>query len=234
MLLSEYYLIFGNANFLNELCAKREIVTINSILCFLNPEKSILFLEVIEWENVKKLWLSGSIRESSINTNILENLASFFEGNIDYSIYDKIGEFPHFNPDLDNEEGPKVIEEFRQELNEADALIFCTPEYARGIPGVLKNAIDWLVSSGQLLNKTVAVITASPMVSGGEKAQTSFLQTLEMLNANVVKNGTLVISSVGTKLNSKGEAIDKDTRFSLELLIESIITEIKKKKAPLV
>ncbi|MFP3846295.1 NADPH-dependent FMN reductase, partial [Priestia filamentosa] len=68
---------------------------------------------------------------SSINTNILENLASFFTGNIDYPIYDKIGEFPHFNPDLDNEKGPKGIEEFGQELNEADALIFCTPEYAR-------------------------------------------------------------------------------------------------------
>ncbi|YCA45549.1 NAD(P)H-dependent oxidoreductase [Bacillus sp. JZ8] len=161
----------------------------------------------------KVIAISGSIRESSINTNILENLASFFTGNIDYSIYDKIGEFPHFNQDLDNKKGPKVIEEFRQELNEADALIFCTPEYARSIPGVLKNAIDWLVSSDQLLNKIVAVITASPMVTGGEKAQASFLQTLEMLNANVVK----------------GEM----TRLSLELLVESIITEIKKKKAPL-
>lgn len=87
--------------------------------------------------------------------------------------------------------------------------------------------------SCQLLNKTVAVITASPMIGGGEKAQTSFLQTLEMLNANVVKNGTLVISAVRTKLNSKGEAIDEDTRLSLELLVASIITEIKKKKAPL-
>ncbi|MED4072228.1 NADPH-dependent FMN reductase [Priestia endophytica] len=181
----------------------------------------------------KVVAISGSIRECSTNTNILENLASFFKEDIDYSIYDKVGEFPHFNPDLDDEEGPKVIEEFRQELNEADALIFCTPEYARGIPGVLKNAIDWLVSSGQLLNKTVAVITASPMVAGGEKAQASFLQTLEMLNANVVKNGTLVISSVGTKLNSNGEATDEDTRLSLELLVESIITEMKKKKAPL-
>ncbi|MFP7176725.1 NADPH-dependent FMN reductase [Priestia filamentosa] len=181
----------------------------------------------------KVITILGSIRESSINTNILENLASFFTGNIDYPIYDKIGEFPHFNPDLDNEKGPKGIEEFGQELNEADALIFCTPEYARSIPGVLKNTIDWLVSSGQLLNKTVAIIMTSPMVAGGEKAQVSFLQTLEMLNANVVKDGTLVISSVGTKLNSKGEAIDEDTRLFLELVVESIITEIKKKKAPL-
>ncbi|AKO92569.1 flavoprotein [Priestia filamentosa] len=147
----------------------------------------------------KVIAISGSIRESSINTNILENLASFFTGNIDYPIYDKIGEFPHFNPDLDNEKGPKGIEEFGQELNEADALIFCTPEYARR----------------------------------RRKAQASFLQTLEMLNANVVKDGTLVISSVGTKLNSKGEAIDEDTRLFLELVVESIITEIKKKKAPL-
>jgi hypothetical protein len=68
------------------------------------------------------------------------------------------------------------------------------------------------------------------MVAGGEKAQASFLQTLEMLNTNVVKNGTLVISSVGTKLNSKGEATDKDTRLALELLVESIITEIKRRK----
>ncbi|WP_042978744.1 NADPH-dependent FMN reductase, partial [Bacillus clarus] len=95
----------------------------------------------------KIIAISGSIREGSSNTNILKALTAFIPEGVDYTIYTGIEELPHFNPDVDRVKAPVVVEEFRKTISESHALIICTPEYAKGIPGVLKNALEWLVSS---------------------------------------------------------------------------------------
>ena len=74
----------------------------------------------------KIIAISGSIREGSSNTNILKTLAAFIPEGIDYTIYNGIGELPHFNPDVDRVGAPIVVEEFRKTLSEAHALIICT------------------------------------------------------------------------------------------------------------
>ncbi|HEY2580504.1 MAG TPA: NADPH-dependent FMN reductase [Mucilaginibacter sp.] len=80
---------------------------------------------------------------------------------IEYSIYDGLAQIPHFDPGLDNDNPPATVAEFRKLLADAHAVIICTPEYAYGVPGTLKNALDWTVSSGSLDGKTMALITAS-------------------------------------------------------------------------
>lgn len=170
--------------------------------------------------------ISGSIREGSSNTNILKALAAFIPEDIDYTIYNGIKELPHFNPDIDRMKPPAVVENFRKRLNESHALIICTPEYAKGVPGVLKNALEWLVSSSELYKKPVATITASPSITGGDKAHESLLLTLGMLDTTIVKNGSLLIPSVRTKFNDDATVTDNGTKQALIDLVNSIVDEI--------
>ncbi|EJR42103.1 NADPH-dependent FMN reductase [Bacillus mycoides] len=176
----------------------------------------------------KIIAISGSIREGSSNTNILKTLAAFIPEGIDYTIYNGIDELPHFNPDVDRVGAPVVVEEFRKTLSEAHALIICTPEYAKSIPGVLKNALEWLVSSAELYKKPVAIITASPSIAGGDKAHESLLLTLGMLDTIVVQNGSLLIPSVRTKFSDDAKVTDEDTKKALISLVQSVVDEIKK------
>jgi len=179
-------------------------------------------------KNKKIVAISGSIREGSSNTNILKSLTAFIPEGIDYSIYNGIKELPHFNPDVDRTEPPDVVKDFRNMLDESHALIICTPEYAKSVPGVLKNALEWVVSSAELYKKPVAVITASPSIADGDKAHESLLLTLGMLDTTVVKNGSLLIPSVGTKFNDDATLKDESTKQALTTLINSLLDEINK------
>ena len=171
--------------------------------------------------------ISGSIREGSSNTNILKALTAFIPKEIDYIIYKGIEELPHFNPDVDRVNPPSAVIKFRKVLAESQALIICTPEYAKGVPGVLKNALEWLVSSAELYKKPVAVITASPSIAGGDKAHESLLLTLGMLDTTLVKNGSLLVPAVRTKMNDDATVSDVATKKALTALVEGIVNEIR-------
>ncbi|WP_226671095.1 NADPH-dependent FMN reductase [Metabacillus litoralis] len=170
--------------------------------------------------------ISGSIREGSSNTNILKAAAAFIPQDIEYIIYDGIKDLPHFNPDVDRMKPEDVVTNFRKIIDESDALIICTPEYAKGVPGVLKNALEWLVSSAELYKKPVAVITASPSILGGDKAHESLMYTLGMMDATVVKNGSLLFPTVRTKFNDDATVKDESTKQELIALINSLVDEI--------
>lgn len=100
--------------------------------------------------------------------------------------YEGLATLPPFNPDLDAEgaAAPPPVAELRQLLIAADAVLISSPEYAHGVPGVLKNMLDWLVSTGELAGKRVALLNAAP--AGGTYAQASLLETLRTMNWNVV------------------------------------------------
>src|SRR5690625_96532 len=105
--------------------------------------------------------LSGSIRDNSSTQKSLKSLERYFPKEIDYFIYEGLQKLPHFDPELDREEPPEEVQSFRSLLDKADGVIICTPEYIKGVPGVLKNTLEWLVSSANLYTKPVAVITSS-------------------------------------------------------------------------
>jgi NAD(P)H-dependent FMN reductase len=180
---------------------------------------------------VKKIVaISGSIRAGSSNTNVLKALAAFIPDDVEYTIYDGIKELPHFNPDIDQLKPPVVVENFRKMLAESHALIICTPEYAQGVPGVLKNALDWLVSSAALYKKPVATITASPSLTGGDKAHASLLLTLGMLDTTVVEGGSILIPTVRTKFSDDAIVTDEGTKQALITLMNNIVAEINNSK----
>lgn len=129
------------------------------------------------------LGISGSLKSTSSNTNILRFISTIDPPHVSVKIFEGLDALPHFNPE--RTELIKTVENLRQQIKEADAVIFSTPEYAFGVPGILKNALDWLVSSGELNEKHVAAISASPLYSGGDKALASLLLTLTALGTNM-------------------------------------------------
>ena len=130
------------------------------------------------------LAVSGSLRRESTNTNALAALALIAREHL-FDFYDSLGALPHFNPDLDVEGAtpPGPIADLRERMRAADVVAISTPEYAHGLPGCLKNALDWLVSDGTLVGKRVVVINATPPA---EFAQAALLEILKTMNWNVV------------------------------------------------
>ena len=137
----------------------------------------------------------------------------------DINIFEGIANIPHFNPDLDNENPPEAVKNFRNQLKEVDGILICTPEYAMGVPGTLKNALDWTVSSCEFSHKPMALITAS---SQGENGHASLLKTLKIIESNVTDDTQLVISYVKTKVSRDNKIIDAATLTQVNSVIESL------------
>src|SRR6185503_5853507 len=98
---------------------------------------------------IRILAISGSLREASSNSALLAVAASLGIGSVEVSIYHELGLLPPFNPDHDRDPAPAAVDRFRARLQASDAVLIACPEYAHGVPGVMKNALDWLVGSGE-------------------------------------------------------------------------------------
>ncbi|CAG7644823.1 NADPH-dependent FMN reductase [Paenibacillus allorhizosphaerae] len=173
------------------------------------------------------LAISGSLRNRSSNTFLLRAAAELAPGNMIVTMYEGLGGIPPFNPDIDGDEPPASVAILRAQLQAADGVLICTPEYAGGVPGVLKNALDWIVSSGELMNKPAAVISASPSMTGGAKALESLLLTLKIMSAAIVDGGTVAVPLVSAKLNAAGELTDDATAQQLQILLDALAQKAK-------
>lgn len=170
------------------------------------------------------LAISGSLKSTSTNTNILRAISKMAPPNVSVDIFEGLDSLPHFNPELTDDIEP--VNKFRQQLRLADGVIFSTPEYAFGVPGVLKNALDWLVSSGELNNKPVAAISASPLYSGGDKALASLLLTLTALGVGMGAGSSLSIANIKSKITSAGEVSSDETTTEVKLLLDGLLNRI--------
>jgi len=111
--------------------------------------------------------ISGSLRTDSSNSAVLRAPADN-SSKYDISIWDRLGELPHFAPGLDASE---AVQSLRDAIATSDAVVIASPEYAGGMPGTLKNALDWLVQSGELYEKLIAVVSAVPSAARGGNAR---------------------------------------------------------------
>jgi len=157
---------------------------------------------------------------------ILRFLQDTAPANVEIELFEDLDKLPHFNPDV--AEGEASVANFRTRVQKSDAIIICTPEYAFGLPGVLKNALDWAVSSGEFNEKPVAAISASPLPSGGDKALTSLLWTLTALGTKTPKELTLSIAGSKKKINDRGEIIDPATTAELNAILSNLIAVIER------
>lgn len=130
------------------------------------------------------LTVSGSSQKDSSNTRLLKAIAEL-SSKMTLSHCDILHTLPMYSVELDHNPLPKEVTEWRKSVQDADAVIISTPEYIHNIPAILKNALEWLTTSGELSEKTVLALTYTPHPPRGEKAMQSLLWSLEALNARV-------------------------------------------------
>src|SRR4051794_11781334 len=172
------------------------------------------------------LAVSGSLRSNSSNTFILKAIIAIAPVQVHIYMYNGIGDLPHFNPEIEHDQ-LAAVEDWRKHVQAADGVIICTPEYAFGVPGVLKNALDWLVGSGELNGKPVAAISASPLATGGDKALFSLENTLTALGTVKSKRTLLRIPFIPKKLDAAGVLTDEATRQQLNDVLSALISAIE-------
>lgn len=174
----------------------------------------------MEKQKIKIIGISGSLRGASSASAVLKLVAGLVPANTEFQIYDGLGEIPAFN---DSNEIPATVQRFIDLITEADAVFFCIPEYAFGVPGALKNAIDWTVSSVAFNDKPIALITAA---STGEKAHAAFLQTLTAIGTKKSEATSLLLPYIRNKMNTKGEMTDMVSLDAVKKVVQALIVSI--------
>jgi chromate reductase len=152
---------------------------------------------------VRILAISGSLRAASSNTALLKASSALAPQGVEVVVYGGLAGLPHFNPDLDDLDAgtaPPPVMDFRSRLQASDGVLISSPEYAHGVPGAMKNAIDWVVSSGEIYEKPVALLNAS---MGATHAYSSLMETLMTADADIVQEASV---RVGLSTNRIGEA----------------------------
>jgi chromate reductase len=150
------------------------------------------------------LAIAGSIRYTSSTAALARAAARLAPPGVRVEIYDGLATLPHFSPDLDVEPLPPVVAALRAAVGASDGLIVVTPEYAHGMPGALKNALDWLVSATEPIGLPVVLVSASP--GGAAHAHAQFSEVLRTMNLRLVDGGAHVFSRA--RLDPHGEVGD--------------------------
>jgi chromate reductase, NAD(P)H dehydrogenase (quinone) len=175
---------------------------------------------------VRLLAISGSLRRASTNTAALEALARLAPDGVRVLVYRDLATLPPFNPDEDLEDAPKPtpVERLRELVGASDAIVIAAPEYAHGVPGALKNALDWLVASETFVGKTVALINTAPRAF---HAQASLRETLATMAARFVPEAFAILSLTGKTVAADDVLADAACARRLRELLETLIAARK-------
>ena len=149
----------------------------------------------------KVVAICGSTRTQSVNLSIIQYVGRLLSAEVEFEIYNELSLLPHFNPDLDKERAPDIVETLRDKIRDADGVLICTPEYVFSLPGALKNAIEWCVSTTIFSEKPVALITAS---ASGAKAHESLQLVMKTIYADMTEETQLLIQGAKGKVNNNG------------------------------
>jgi len=134
--------------------------------------------------------ISGSARPESSNKELLMHLSSL-TSKLKFHHSTLLDDLPLFRYEPESNQLPKIVKEWRKEIEAADGVIICIPEYIHNMPALIKNALEWLASSGELVGKKVLAITLTPHSPRGEKAMQSLLWSLTALDANIIASLSL-------------------------------------------
>ncbi len=131
------------------------------------------------------LGICGSLQENSGNLTLLRTALANSPAGVVIELYDELGALPQFNPDLERSAPLPVVARLRQAISESDALLIASPEYGHSLPGSLKNAIDWLIGTGELESKLVAITCAVPAAERGRRGLAALAITLGAVSARI-------------------------------------------------
>ena len=167
---------------------------------------------------MKILAISGSLRKDSYNTALLKAMKALAPEHIEITLFDELGQIPLFNPDID----PNIIA-LKNSLAEADGLFLSSPEYARGISGVLKNALDWLVSGEEFVDMPVAIFNTSPRAS---HALDSLYEIVRTMSGNIIDTACITVPLHGSNLTAEGIVEDHVMSESIKSAINAFYVGI--------
>ena len=174
---------------------------------------------------MKILGITGSLRKASFNTRLLNAAADMLPDGTDFSLQ-RLDDLDLYNEDLDTETKPFQVAAFIENIQNADALLFATPEYNHGIPGVLKNAIDWAsrpAFKSPLKDKPCGILAASTSPVGGARAQADLMNVLASTLSPVYPSIELLLPLAHNCFDDNGLLVDENARRRLRRYVEGFV-----------
>ena len=160
--------------------------------------------------------INGSANEQSSNQQLIDHIAGQTKDIFNLTVFNALKQLPHFDPERSVDNPPPGIIALRQQVEQADALLICTPEYVFSMPAGLKNAIEWCVSTTVFAGKPTGLITAS---ANGERGHEELKLVMKTLMAKFTDETTLLIRGIKGKTNEQGTITDEETRNDLTRFI---------------
>lgn len=173
---------------------------------------------------VKLVALCGSLRKQSFNRSLLHAAAELMPADVQLE-HAEIGEIPLYNQDVLDQQGfPAPVQRLIDAIAAADGVLIATPEYNYSVPGVLKNAIDWVSRSkdSPFSGKTLGILSASPGALGGARAQYHLRQIVVFLNLIPFNRPEVMVSKAAEKFDTNGRLTDEDTRKHLGAFMKGL------------
>lgn len=175
--------------------------------------------ETIKMSDKKNIFiLIGSASRNSVNEKIIDIFINLTKDFFSFTVFKDLKTLPHFDPELSSDHPPTSIIGFRNNIEKADAILICTPEYVFSIPSGLKNVIEWCVSTTVFSDKPTGLITAS---ASGEKAHEELQLIMKTIMAKFTSETTLLIQGAKGKINEQGEITDDKTKEKFLNFIEA-------------
>jgi chromate reductase len=180
---------------------------------------------------IRILAISGSLRAASSNTALLGATRALAPEGVEITLYGGLATLPHFNPDLDDLDAgiaPPEVTNFRARLEASDGVLISSPEYAHGVPGAMKNAIDWVVSSGEIYEKPVALLNAS---MGATHAYESLAETLTTADADIVWEASVRVGLSTNRIDEAGIVSSPELSGVLRVALAAFTRAIEVRRA---
>jgi chromate reductase len=174
--------------------------------------------------SMKVVGISGSLRKGSFNTGLLKHVSNSAPDGVEFEIAD-ISEVPLFNQDMEKDP-PQSVEDFKELVSGADAILFASPEYNHGISGVLKNAIDWLSrppAESAIKGKPCGLMGASPSFVGTARGQEQLKLAISGSGAVAFRGPHVLVNRAGDKFDDNGNLTDEDTVKFVDNYVEKLV-----------
>lgn len=171
----------------------------------------------------KVLAICGSIKANSANHKLIGYIQSLAKEDFEIELFEGLSDLPYFDPNPEMENQYETVNLFRNRIQQADGILICTPEYVFSLPGILKNALEWTVSTTIFTDKPAALITAS---SSGKVAYESLQLVMKTLGVKTTDETQLLISGIKSKMNNEDIVHDTETQQLLQKLVSAFKEEL--------
>ncbi|HSP06689.1 MAG TPA: NAD(P)H-dependent oxidoreductase [Acidobacteriota bacterium] len=176
---------------------------------------------------IRLLAISGSLRAESSNKALLEAAGMLAPQGMEIILYPSVGDLPHYNPDMERAL-PPAVQDFRAQVRAADGLLISSPEYAHGVPGSLKNALDWLVGGDEFIAKPVALFNASPRAT---HAQAALAETLKTMSGRVLSESSIALPLLAKKMVAAAIVAEPEMAAALRKALTAFASALRQTPA---